>query len=105
MAEEEKTETSEVVSTEEKEEEKAEEETTSAPSNPIEEARKVRDELRKDIETFKELKETIDEEKVKDILSGKSEAGQPAPVQDKEEEAKKAALALLEGSGLNPFKE
>jgi uncharacterized protein YwqG len=103
---EEKKETSEEVSTEEREEEKAEEEeTTSAPSNPIEEARQVRDELRKDIETFRELKETIDEEKVKDILSGKSEAGQPEPVRDKEQEAQKAALALLEGTGLNPFRE
>ena len=96
---------SEEVSTEDTEEKsEGDEETTPSPSNPIEEARQVRDELRKDIATFRVLKESIDEEKVKDILSGKSEAGQPEPIQDVEEEAKKAAMSLLEGSGLNPFK-
>ena len=97
--------TSEEVSTEDSEEKsEGDEETTPSPSNPIEEARQVRDELRKDIATFKVLKEAIDEEKVKNILSGKAEAGQPEPVKDVEEEAKKAAMSLLEGSGLNPFK-
>ena len=96
---------SEEVSTEDTEEKsEGDEETTPSPSNPIEEAKQVRDELRKDIATFRVLKESIDEEKVKDILSGKSEAGQPEPIQDVEEEAKKAAMSLLEGSGLNPFK-
>jgi|TARA_R100000501_G_C2581939_1_gene84884 energy-converting hydrogenase A subunit M len=97
--------TSEEVSTEDTDEKsEGDEETTPSPSNPIEEARQVRDELRKDIATFKVLKEAIDEEKVKNILSGKAEAGQPEPVKDVEEEAKKAAMSLLEGSGLNPFK-
>jgi hypothetical protein len=96
---------SEEVSTEDKEEKsEGDEETTPSPSNPIQEARQVRDELRKDIATFRVLKESIDEEKVKNILSGRAEAGQPEPVKDVEEEAKKAAMSLLEGSGLNPFK-
>ena len=97
--------TSEEVSTEDTEEKsEGDEETTPSPLNPFEEARQVRDELRNDIATFKVLKEAIDEEKVKNILSGNAEAGQPEPVKDVEEEAKKAAMSLLEGSGLNPFK-
>lgn len=72
--------------TETQEEEKTEEEKEeeSSSDNPITEAKKVRDEIADKIKEFKELKNYVEEEKVKSILSGKSDGGSAQPMSKEE---------------------
>tara|TARA_Y100000310_G_scaffold295942_1_gene327755 strand:+ start:1190 stop:1486 length:297 start_codon:yes stop_codon:yes gene_type:complete len=74
MEEENKTEeTKEEETKEEGEEEK------SSPDSPMAKAMVIRDDIRKDIEEYKELKNYVEGEKVKEILSGRTDAGSEAP--------------------------
>jgi hypothetical protein len=78
----EETETQEDTTSSDEEEKKEEEESSS--DNPITEAKKVRDEIAAKIKEFKELKNYVEEEKVKSILSGKSDGGSAQPMSKEE---------------------
>jgi len=74
--------------------------------SPIEEAKKVRDEIKKDLSEFREIKAQIDEEKVINILSGNSDAGKETEIEKKEETNNKDyAKEALEGKYNNEKKE
>ena len=80
----EETATQEETSSSDEQQEEEKEEESSSSDNPITEAKKVRDEIADKIKEFKELKNYVEEEKVKSILSGKSDAGTEPPMSKEE---------------------
>ena len=72
-------------------------EETSKELNIVEKAEEVNSKLDEKIKRYEELKTELDEARAKDILSGKSDAGDVEVIIEKEVSDKDYAIEVLEG--------
>ena len=70
----------------------------------ISQAKEQADRLEKANLELKSLLDRQEQMHARAILSGRSEAGQMVKATDPEEEANNQAMSLLQGTGLNPFR-
>jgi len=79
---------------------------TSTQSTPtlIDEAKAIAERMEKANAEHKALLDRQEQMTARAILSGRSEAGVTPKQVDPEEEANNRAMSLLQGTGLNPFK-